>query len=91
MRTHLPPGLIVPVSRRDHVRGQSNAAMTLAECGDYQCPYCGANPTVDEIRRELGDRLRFAFRNFPLSEIHPHAEHAAEIVEAAGTHHNFFH
>ena len=65
--------------------------MTLVEYGDYQCPYCGlASPIVDEIQRELGDGLRFVFRNFPLSEVHPHAEHAAEIAEAAGTHDKFW-
>jgi protein-disulfide isomerase len=48
-----------------------------------------ANPIVDEIRRELGDKLKFVFRNFRLSEIHPHAQHAAEIAEAAGAHQKF--
>ena len=67
MRTHLGPRLLVPVSERDHIRGPANAPVTLVEYGDYQCPYCGlANPIVDEIRRELGDRLMFVFRNFPL-------------------------
>jgi protein-disulfide isomerase len=65
--------------------------VTLVEYGDYECPYCGlANPIVDEIRRELGDGLRFVFRNFPLSELHRYSEHAAEIAEAAGTHHKFW-
>jgi protein-disulfide isomerase len=91
MRTHFAPRLLVPVSERDHIRGQANASVTLVEYGDYQCPYCGlAHPIIDEIRRELGDGLRFVFRNFPLSEVHPHAEHAAEIAEAAGTHHKFW-
>jgi protein-disulfide isomerase len=90
MRTHLGPRLLVPVSERDHIRGAAHAPVTLVEYGDYQCPYCGlANPIVDEIRGELGDGLRFVFRNFPLSEAHPHAEHAAEIAEAAGTHRKF--
>jgi protein-disulfide isomerase len=91
MRTQFAPRLIVPVSARDHIRGPANAPVTLVEYGDYQCPYCGlANPIVDEIRRELGDGLRFVFRNFPLTEVHPHAEHAAEIAEAAGMHHKFW-
>jgi protein-disulfide isomerase len=91
MRTHFAPRLLLPVSDRDHIRGPANAPVTLVEYGDYECPYCGlANPIVDEIRRELGDGLRFVFRNFPLSEVHPHAEHAAEIAEAAGTHHKFW-
>jgi protein-disulfide isomerase len=91
MRTHFAPKLVLPVSHRDHVRGAANAPVTLVEYGDYECPDCGlANRIVDEIRRELRDGLRFVFRNFPLSEVHPHAEHAAEIAEAAGTHHKFW-
>ncbi len=91
MRTNFAPRLLLPVGERDHLRGPANAPVTLVEYGDYQCPYCGlANPIVDEIRRELGDGLRFVFRNFPLSEVHPHAEHAAEIAEAAATHHKFW-
>src|SRR5215467_1205965 len=91
MRTHFSSKLILPVSERDHISGSVNAPVTLVEYGDYQCPYCGlANPIVDEIRRELGDGLRFVFRNFPLSEVHPHAEHAAEIAEAAATHQKFW-
>jgi protein-disulfide isomerase len=91
MRTHFAPRLVLPVGERDHIRGSASAPVTLVEYGDYQCPYCGmANPIVDEIRRELGDGLRFVFRNFPLTEVHPHAEHAAEIAEAAGAHHKFW-
>jgi protein-disulfide isomerase len=91
MRTHFAPKLVLPVSERDHMRGPANAPVTLVEYGDYECPYCGlANSIVDEIRRELGNELRFVFRNFPLSEVHPHAEHAAEIAEAAGSHHKFW-
>jgi protein-disulfide isomerase len=91
MRTHFAPRLILPVSERDHVRGPANAPVTLVEYGDYQCPYCGmANPIVDEIRRELGDGLRLVFRNFPLSEMHPNAKHAAEIAEAADAHGKFW-
>ena len=91
MRTHFAPKLVLPVSERDHIRGPANAPVTVVEYGDYECPYCGmANSIVDEIRRELGNDLRFVFRNFPLTEVHPHAEHAAEIAEAAGTHHKFW-
>jgi protein-disulfide isomerase len=91
MKTQFSSKLILPVSERDHIRGPASAPVTLVEYGDYECPYCGlANPIVDEIRRELGDGLRFVFRNFPLSEIHRHAEHAAEIAEAAGMHNKFW-
>jgi len=58
--------------------------MTLVEYGDYQCPYCGeAYPVVKRLQKELGKRLRFVFRNFPLSQAHPYALVAAEAAEAA--------
>ena len=76
--------LTLPVGKLDHRRGPENAPVTLVEYGDYECPYCGkAFPIVKEIQRRLGDRLRFVFRNFPLTQSHPHAEHAAEAAEAA--------
>jgi protein-disulfide isomerase len=71
------------VSDHDHVDGTSDAQATLVEFGDYECPYCGmAYPIVKELRQRFTGQLRFAFRNFPLSESHPHAEHAAESAEA---------
>lgn len=77
--------LALPVSDRDHIRGNPNAPLTLVEYGDYECPYCGAaHPIVQEVRRRMGDQLRFVFRHFPLAQIHLHAEHAAEAAEAAG-------
>jgi protein-disulfide isomerase len=76
--------LTVAVSARDHVDGPDDAAVTLVEYGDYECPHCGrAHRIVKQIQELLGDRLRFVFRNFPLTEIHPHAQHAAEAAEAA--------
>jgi protein-disulfide isomerase len=63
----------------------------VVEYGDYECPYCGAaHPIVKQLQRRLGDRLCFVFRNFPLSTMHPHAEHAAEAAEAAGVHGKFW-
>jgi len=76
--------LAPPVGPRDHVQGPPNAPLTLVEYGDYECGYCGeAYLIVKEVQRALGDNLRFVFRNFPLGEAHPHAEHAAELAEAA--------
>jgi len=61
-----------------------DAPLTLVEYGDYECPYCGqAYPIVKEVQERLGDDLRFVFRNFPLRQMHPHAESAAEAAEAA--------
>jgi protein-disulfide isomerase len=91
MTTSNQSGLNPPVGERDHSQGPSTAAVTLVEYGDYECPYCGAAyPIVKEIQRRLGDRLRFVFRNFPLNNSHPHAEHAAEAAEAAGAQGRFW-
>jgi protein-disulfide isomerase len=83
--------LAVPVGEGDHVAGPATAPATLLEYGDYECPYCGlAYLVVGEIRRRFGPRLRFAFRNFPLATVHPHAELAAEAAEAAGAQGKFW-
>ncbi len=77
--------LTPPVSERDHAQGPADAPLTLVEYGDYECPYCGrAYPIVKYVQEQLGAKLRFVFRNFPLRELHPHAQHAAEAAEAAG-------
>src|SRR6266849_4980978 len=66
--------LVVPVSERDHRQGPATAAVTLVQYGDYECPYTRQSTTiVRAIQQQLGDQLRFVFRNFPLTEIHPHA------------------
>jgi Na+/H+ antiporter NhaA len=77
--------LAVPVDpERDHVRGpKKDALVTLVEYGDFECPYCGqAEPAVRGLIREFGE-LRFIFRHLPLTEVHPHAQLAAEAAEAA--------
>jgi len=76
--------LTLPVGDRDHTQGDADSPVTLVEYGDYQCPYCGrAYPIVKAVQKHFGKRLRFVFRNFPLSEIHPHAADAAAAAEAA--------
>jgi len=76
--------LAAPVSARDHTEGRADAPLTLVEYGDYQCPYCGAAyPVVKRLQKSLGKKLRFAFRNFPLTQAHPYALVAAEAAEAA--------
>lgn len=73
-----------PVSVNDHIEGNLNAAIELVEYGDYQCPHCGrAYPIVKRMQKELGDKLKFVFRNFPLAKIHPEATMAAIATEAA--------
>jgi protein-disulfide isomerase len=77
--------LSVPVSAEDHIKGEKNAPVTLLEYGDFECPYCGsAYPVIKKVEELEGDNLRIVFRNFPLSEIHPHALKAAYAAEAAG-------
>lgn len=79
------------IAPSDHVQGSSNAQVTLVEYGDFECPHCGrAYPIVKEIQRRLGAELRFVFRHFPLREVHPHAESAAEAAEAAGAQGEFW-
>jgi len=77
--------LTPPVSASDHAQGPADAPVTLVEFGDFECPHCGrAYPMVKAVQRSMGDNLRFVFRNFPLTSSHEHAEHAAEMAEAAG-------
>src|SRR6478672_5106907 len=81
----------LPMAERDHIQGPIDARIMLLEYGDYECSYCGeAYPVVKELQQRLGERLCFAFRNFPLVNSHPHAEHAAEIAEAAGAQGRFW-
>lgn len=76
---------------RDHIAGPASAPVTLVEYGDYQCPSCGrAYPIVKSLQQALGDELRFVFRNFPLGDAHPNAEHAAEAAEWAGVQGNYW-
>ncbi|MBO9155213.1 DsbA family protein [Chitinophaga sp. GCM10012297] len=80
-----------PITKLDHVRGNANAPVSLVEYGDFQCPNCGeAYPIVEEIVRELGHGLRFAYRHFPLSTAHPLALSAAIAAEAAGRQRKFW-
>jgi protein-disulfide isomerase len=79
------PTLTPPIGDRDHIIGPARAPVTLVEYGDYECPYCGmAHPIVKELLGRVGKNMRFAFRHFPLTRVHPHAEHAAEAAEGAG-------
>ena len=85
------PALTQPVSARDHAAGPADAPLTLVEYGDYQCPYCGAAyPVVKRLQKTLGKKLRFVFRNFPLTEAHPYALIAAEAAEAAALQDKFW-
>jgi len=83
--------LKTPVGRRDHIQGPASAPATLAEYGDYQCPFCGDTyPVIKKLQKHFGDQLRFVFRNFPLVRIHAYAQRAAEAAEAAGAQGKFW-
>jgi protein-disulfide isomerase len=84
--------LTLPVNiGSDHIQGSVNAPLNIVEYGDYECPYTGmAHPIVKEIIRQFGDKLYFVFRNFPLNDIHPHAQAAAEAAEAASAQDKFW-
>src|SRR5215471_223107 len=83
--------LAVPVTHLDHILGPETAKVTVVEYGDFECPNCGqAYPAVKILRKYFGERVRFVFRHFPLREVHPHAELAAEAAEAAGAQGKFW-
>jgi protein-disulfide isomerase len=79
--------LKVPVGPRDHRLGPDTAPVTLVEYGDFECPQCAqAHPIVKRVKETFGDGLRLVFRHFPLTNSHPHAQHAAEAAEWAVAH-----
>jgi Na+/H+ antiporter NhaA len=76
--------LAAPVDAgRDHLRGPKKAPVTVVEYGDFECPYCGrAEPAIRELLADFGD-VRYVWRHLPLTDVHPHAQLAAEAAEAA--------
>jgi protein-disulfide isomerase len=82
---------VTEVKADDHVLGRADAPVTVLEYGDYECPYCrGAARDVREMLERYPDTVRFVFRNFPIPQLHPHAEEAAEAAEAAGAQRKFW-
>ena len=80
-----------PINEQDHVLGPADAPVTLLEYGDYQCPHCQAAwPQVELVLRHFGRNLRYAYRHFPISTVHPLAKPAAETAEFAGAHGRFW-
>ena len=80
-----------PVIERDHASGSHDAPVTLLEYGNFECIDCGrAYPVIKEVKKLLGDNLRFVFRHFPVVRTHPHSLRAAEAAEAAGAQGKFW-
>jgi Na+/H+ antiporter NhaA len=76
--------------RRDHIRGPKAAPVTVVEYGDFECPYCGrAEPAIRDVLAGYGD-VRYVWRHLPLTDVHPHAELAAEAAEAAAAQGSFW-
>ena len=83
--------LIQPVTDRDHFQGPVDAAVTLVEYGDYQCPHCRlVYYNIEELQARLGDRMRYVYRHLPIRSAHPYAQLAAEAAEAAGAQGKFW-
>lgn len=83
--------LLSPDGAIDHIRGPASAPVTLIEYGDFECPSCiQAYSALKIMLPHFGHQLRFVFRHFPLREVHPHAELAAETAEAAGAQGKFW-
>jgi len=79
------------LSPEDHVRGARESGLALIEYGDYQCPFCGqAELELQRVRAELEAQVAFVFRNFPITQAHPHALQAAEAAESAGAQSRFW-
>jgi protein-disulfide isomerase len=82
------------IGPNEHVRGPQDAALTLIEYGDFQCPYCArAHAALSELTDELASQsasIRLVFRHLPLADLHPLAELAAEAAEAAASQGKFW-
>lgn len=79
------------LSSEDHCQGPADAPITLVEYGDYECPHCIATfSLVKAVLDSMGDDLRFIFRHFPLTSVHPQASFAAQAAEAAGAQGKFW-
>ena len=79
------PRMTVAISPSNPSVGSASAPITLIEFADYQCPYCGrVEPTLKRLRATYGDKVRFVWKDFPLTQIHPLAFKAGEAAHCAG-------
>jgi len=80
-----------PITELDHTSGSATAPVTLLEYGNFECIYCGGvYPIIKQVRKLLGDNLRFVFRHFPTIHTHPHSLRAAEAAESAAAQQKFW-
>ena len=85
MSRHTPFTLTVAANATDHMLGQPHAPVTVVEYGDLECPNCKQAVTAVRLMlTRFAGHTRFIYRHFPLEEVHPHAELAAEAAECAG-------
>jgi len=88
---HDPVDLAETVDHTDHLLGPEHAPAVLVEYGDFECPNCKqAVPAVEIVLNRFDGQVRFAFRHFPLTDVHPHAFAAAEAAECAGAQGKFW-
>jgi protein-disulfide isomerase len=79
-----PPRMSVAIAANDPIRGAKNAAVTIVEFSDFQCPFCArVTPTIAKLRETYGDSIRIVWKDFPLTNIHPQAAKAAEAGHCA--------
>src|SRR4051812_30147914 len=91
VRVNTPPSSAIPaVAERDHVIGSNSPKLTLVEYGDLGCPYCFAASRPLKSLLDRFDGLRLVWRHFPVTELHPRADLAAELSELAGLHGKFW-
>ena len=80
-----------PILDKGWTKGNLNATTTLVEYSDFECPACASYyPILKELNREFGDKVKFVYRHFPLSQIHPNTDNAARASEAAGNQNKFW-
>ncbi|APV49463.1 hypothetical protein BWI17_07065 [Betaproteobacteria bacterium GR16-43] len=88
---HRKPSLVHPIDESDHALGSPDAPIAVVEYADFECPYCAeAAPGIRLMLARYGGQVRYAFRHFPLEDVHPHALAAAEASECAAAQGQFW-
>lgn len=77
--------LMRPVTKDDHIRGDNSASLTFVEYSDLECPFCKRfHETMQRVVKEYPGKVRWVYRNFPLTQLHPKAVKEAQAAECAG-------